>query len=173
MIQNQNTCEKQKIVVIFTEKMKKLKFKKKETKSQSIDKTIQSLQEKYHSVDVKKLNNFAEFPISQPTLKALAENNYETPTEIQKDSIIFALQNKDILGAAKTGSGKTLAFLIPLLEKLFCLKWTPTDGLGALVITPTRELGKLISVQFGEITTSHCVDFLNFPVTEILREIIF
>ena len=139
--------------------MKKLKFKKKETKSQSIDITIHSLQEKYHSVDVKKLNNFAEFPISQPTLKALAENNYETPTEIQKDSIVFALQNKDILGAAKTGSGKTLAFLIPLLEKLFCLKWTPTDGLGALVITPTRELGKIYFAQ--------CVDFL------ILREIDF
>ena len=55
-----------------------------------------------------------------------------TPTEIQKDTLIYSLQNKDILGAAKTGSGKTLAFLIPLIEKLFCLKWTPTDGLGAL-----------------------------------------
>ena len=144
LIQNQNTCEieKHKIAVNFHRKMKKLKFKKKENKTQSVDKTIQSLQEKYNSVDVKKLDSFAEFPLSQPTLKALAENNYETPTEIQKDSIIFALQNKDILGAAKTGSGKTLAFLIPLLEKLFCLKWTPTDGLGALVITPTRELGK-------------------------------
>ena len=143
--------------------MKKLKFKKKENKTQSIDKTIQSLQEKYNSVDVKKLDSFAEFPLSQPTLKALAENNYETPTEIQKDSIIFALQNKDILGAAKTGSGKTLAFLIPLLEKLFCLKWTPTDGLGALVITPTRELGKFYSVR----------KFQGFSSTLILREINF
>ena len=45
-----------------------------------------------------------------------------------------------ITGAAKTGSGKTLAFLIPLLEKLFGLKWSRDDGAGALVITPTREL---------------------------------
>jgi hypothetical protein len=47
---------------------------------------------------------------------------------------------RDILGAAKTGSGKTLAFVIPLLEKLFHAKWSRDDGLGALIISPTREL---------------------------------
>ena len=41
---------------------------------------------------------------------------------------------------AKTGSGKTLAFLIPLLEKLYRESWALQDGLGALIITPTREL---------------------------------
>jgi ATP-dependent RNA helicase DDX10/DBP4 len=45
-----------------------------------------------------------------------------------------------LLGAAKTGSGKTLAFLIPILECLYRLKWTKFDGLGVLVISPTREL---------------------------------
>lgn len=45
-----------------------------------------------------------------------------------------------MLGSAKTGSGKTLAFLIPLLERLYLLKWGPMDGLGAVVISPTREL---------------------------------
>lgn len=45
-----------------------------------------------------------------------------------------------MLGAARTGSGKTLAFLIPVLEILLRKKWGPTDGLGALVISPTREL---------------------------------
>ena len=47
---------------------------------------------------------------------------------------------RDILGAAKTGSGKTLAFLIPVLERLFHAKWSKDDGLGALIISPTREL---------------------------------
>lgn len=50
------------------------------------------------------------------------------------------MQGKDILGAAQTGSGKTLAFLIPILENLFCKKWNRLDGVGALVISPTREL---------------------------------
>lgn len=46
----------------------------------------------------------------------------------------------DILGASRTGSGKTLSYLIPVIEKLFIERFTPLDGLGALIITPTREL---------------------------------
>ena len=60
-----------------------------------------------------------------------------------------------LLGAAKTGSGKTLAFLIPLIEKLYCLKWTPSDGLGALVITPTRELAYQIFETLRKIGKYH------------------
>lgn len=86
------------------------------------------------------IKTFKDFPLSQKTLKGLKTNNYTTPTEIQKQSIGYALQGKDILGAAQTGSGKTLAFLIPILENLFCKKWTRLDGVGALVISPTREL---------------------------------
>lgn len=37
-------------------------------------------------------------------------------------------------------SGKTLAFLIPLLEKLYRRQYTPHDGPGAIVLSPTREL---------------------------------
>lgn len=50
------------------------------------------------------------------------------------------MYSRDILAAAKTGSGKTLAFLIPILEKLYRARWDVEDGLGALVISPTREL---------------------------------
>jgi ATP-dependent RNA helicase DDX10/DBP4 len=55
-------------------------------------------------------------------------------------SIPAAQRGSDLLGSARTGSGKTLAFLIPLLEQLFLAKWGPMDGLGAVVISPTREL---------------------------------
>ena len=41
---------------------------------------------------------------------------------------------------AMTGSGKTLGFLVPLLECLWREKWSQNMGVGALVITPTREL---------------------------------
>jgi len=44
------------------------------------------------------------------------------------------------MGASRTGSGKTLSYLVPIIEKLYINKWTPLDGLGALVILPTREL---------------------------------
>lgn len=61
-------------------------------------------------------------------------------TDIQASSIPVSLKGKDVLGAARTGSGKTLAFLIPTLEILYRRKWGPQDGLGALIISPTREL---------------------------------
>uniref|UniRef100_A0A673I3U0 ATP-dependent RNA helicase n=1 Tax=Sinocyclocheilus rhinocerous TaxID=307959 RepID=A0A673I3U0_9TELE len=70
----------------------------------------------------------------------LLEAQYRQPTEIQRQTIGFALQGRDVLGAAKTGSGKTLAFLIPVLECLYREQWTAMDGLGALIISPTREL---------------------------------
>ena len=68
------------------------------------------------------------------------ESGYETLTDIQREAILLGLQGKDVLGAARTGSGKTLAFLVPLLEKLWRERWTQMDALGALVISPTREL---------------------------------
>ena len=61
-------------------------------------------------------------------------------TDIQTKSLPISLKGKDVLGAAQTGSGKTLAFLVPVLEILYRRKWGAADGLGALIISPTREL---------------------------------
>ncbi len=52
--------------------------------------------------------------MSKRTLDGLKKAKYQTPTEIQRESIGIALRGYDLLGAAKTGSGKTLAFLIPV-----------------------------------------------------------
>jgi len=61
-------------------------------------------------------------------------------TDIQAKSLPISLKGTDILGAARTGSGKTLCFLVPVLEILYRRSWGPQDGLGALIISPTREL---------------------------------
>lgn len=56
-------------------------------------------------------------------LKALKEQNFETPTEIQTLTLPPAiLGRRDILGAAETGSGKTLAFGIPIINGICELK---------------------------------------------------
>jgi len=68
------------------------------------------------------------------------------PTDIQAATIPHALADRDILGAAKTGSGKTLAFVVPLVERLFRERWSSEDGLGAIIITPTRELALQVRV---------------------------
>lgn len=83
---------------------------------------------------------FADVPLSQLTAKGLEASHFRTLTDIQARGIPFALKGSDILGAAKTGSGKTLAFLVPVLENLYRRKWTELDGLGALILSPTREL---------------------------------
>ncbi|EPQ51768.1 DEAD-domain-containing protein [Gloeophyllum trabeum ATCC 11539] len=71
-------------------------------------------------------------------------------TQIQRKSLPVSLKGRDVLGAARTGSGKTLAFLVPVLEVLYRRRWGPQDGLGALVISPTREL----AVQIFEVLRS-------------------
>lgn len=93
--------------------------------------------------------------MSAKTLKGLRECGYHKPTEIQCESVGLALQGKDILGAAQTGSGKTLAFLIPILERLYCLQWSRMDGVGALVITPTRELAYQIFEELRRVGKHH------------------
>ncbi|XP_077440039.1 putative ATP-dependent RNA helicase DDX10 [Vanacampus margaritifer] len=101
---------------------------------------IARLVSRYGDIDIKEVIKFSDFPISKKTLLGLQGCQYRQPTEIQKQTIGFALQGKDVLGAAKTGSGKTLAFLIPVLECLYRQQWSSVDGLGALIISPTREL---------------------------------
>ena len=109
----------------------------------------------HFQLNSKKIRTFADFPLSDETQKGLSECGYEIPTEIQKETLALCLKGKDILGAAKTGSGKTLAFLIPLIEKLYCLKWSSTDGLGALVISPTRELALQIFETLKKVGKYH------------------
>ncbi|OEU17312.1 glycine decarboxylase T-protein, partial [Fragilariopsis cylindrus CCMP1102] len=99
--------------------------------------------------------SFASQPLSRATLQGLENNKYTTMTAIQSGSIPHALAGRDILGAAKTGSGKTLAFLIPLLELLFRQRWTPHDGVGAIVLSPTRELAGQIFAVLRKIGQQH------------------
>lgn len=86
-----------------------------------IDGEIKRLREKYLELQNNPLaiefKRFTDFPLSQKTLNALKEARYVTPTDIQRESILPALQGRDVLGAAITGSGKTLAFLIPVGKK--------------------------------------------------------
>uniref|UniRef100_A0A674A6Y8 ATP-dependent RNA helicase n=1 Tax=Salmo trutta TaxID=8032 RepID=A0A674A6Y8_SALTR len=121
-------------------RVKQEKRQKRKPEWQVEKEVIQRLVNKYNEINAKDAERFSDFPISKNTLRGLMEAQYRQPTEIQRQTIGFALQGKDVLGAAKTGSGKTLAFLIPVLECLYRQQWTAMDGLGALIISPTREL---------------------------------
>ncbi|OJK04646.1 hypothetical protein ASPACDRAFT_109417 [Aspergillus aculeatus ATCC 16872] len=102
---------------------------------------LSSLIQRVEELDVKdSLKSFTDLPLSEPTASGLASSHYKTLTDIQSRAISHALKGRDVLGAAKTGSGKTLAFLVPILENLYRKQWAEQDGLGALVLSPTREL---------------------------------
>jgi ATP-dependent RNA helicase DDX10/DBP4 len=100
--------------------------------------------------------SFASLPISQTTSRGLMEASFTTMTAIQAACIPHALAGRDILGAARTGSGKTLAFLIPLIESLYRNQHTaPQDGIGAIVLCPTRELAIQIFSVLKQVAKHH------------------
>ncbi|SPO30744.1 probable HCA4 - can suppress the U14 snoRNA rRNA processing function [Ustilago trichophora] len=110
-------------------------------KRQVEDAEITQLEQSANSfVEPPNFKQFAQIPLSDRTRRGLKKAGYTDMTDIQAKSLPLSLKGKDVLGAARTGSGKTLAFLIPVLEILYRRKWGPSDGLGALVISPTREL---------------------------------
>ncbi len=106
------------------------------------DEDLDSLNQRVQEIDPKEneYKTFTDLPLSQTTASGLEASHFKALADIQQKAIPFALKGSDILGAAKTGSGKTLAFLIPVLENLYRRKWTELDGLGALILSPTREL---------------------------------
>lgn len=98
--------------------------------------------------------SFNQLAIIEPILRALNNEGYSTPTQIQQQAIPEALQGKDLLGCAQTGTGKTAAFSIPILQLLHESSQTvngPTKKPKALILTPTREL----AIQIGESISSY------------------
>ncbi|QDT13257.1 DEAD/DEAH box helicase [Stieleria marina] len=93
------------------------------------------------------MKTFEEMDLFGPIKRALADQNYETPTPIQAETIPPAIAGQDILGCAQTGTGKTAAFALPILDYLgqdkpAALKNRPA----ALILAPTREL----AIQIGD-----------------------
>ncbi|NWR72585.1 DDX10 helicase, partial [Centropus unirufus] len=127
----------------YTRRTKRLRQQRKERRKpewQVEREVIGRLLQRYPEINPSEIQRFSDFPLSKKTLKGLQEAQYRLVTEIQRQTIGLALQGKDVLGAAKTGSGKTLAFIVPALELLYRQQWTSADGLGVLIISPTREL---------------------------------
>ncbi|CAE8697695.1 unnamed protein product [Polarella glacialis] len=98
---------------------------------------------------------FKDLPLSKRTSAGLEASGFTKMTQIQRGAIPHALCGRDILGEARTGSGKTLAFLVPLMDCLFRNRWTQMDGLGALVVSPTRELAYQIFQVLSNVGAEH------------------
>ena len=88
---------------------------------------------------------FADLQISANTKRAMSEGfGYELMTRVQAATAPTMLQRKDVLARARTGTGKTLAFLVPTLELICASPSGPGGSIGAIVMSPTRELASQI-----------------------------
>lgn len=94
--------------------------------------------------------SFADLGLSQPTLNALRNVQFEKPSPIQAAFIPLAMSGVDCIGQAHTGTGKTAAFVLPLLERLNF----DNRVVQALVLAPTRELSEQIAEECKRLSYS-------------------
>ena len=111
----------------------------------------------------KPYSKFKDLPICSKTLQGLNSSKYFNLTPIQRATLPHTLGGRDVLGASKTGSGKTLCFLIPILDNLFRDGWVKEEGLGALILLPTRELAMQVFEVINKIGKYH-----NFSVGMVI-----
>jgi ATP-dependent RNA helicase RhlE len=95
------------------------------------------------------LTSFNDFGLAEPIVRALADEQYVTPTPIQAQAIPLLLDGRDLIGIAQTGTGKTAAFALPILNRLATNRVRPDrKTCRVLVLSPTRELSGQILDSF-------------------------
>lgn len=104
------------------------------------------------------INSFSDLNLNSSIIEGLQKQNINIPTSIQADSILPALEGKDIIGEAFTGSGKTLAYLLPLFHKID----TSKREMQGIILAPTHELAKQIEDQIKLLAENS-----SFPITSL------
>ena len=101
---------------------------------------------------------FAELTMHKRLKEAMAHLDYTEMTEVQAQTIPYALIGRDLAVASKTGSGKTLAYLIPLMHRLLTSRALSTRPTGT-DSGHRRELAKQVYAQLRFLwleTQVHC-----------------
>lgn len=86
------------------------------------------------------MERFRKLGILEFIVKAITEEKYEKPTEIQEKAIPPILDGKDVIGESATGSGKTFVFGSRIIQNS-----EKGKGIQALILTPTRELAEQVA----------------------------
>ncbi len=87
---------------------------------------------------VYKKMKFTEFNLDEKIIKGIEKAGFENCTEVQAETLKYALDGRDVLVQSQTGTGKTAAFMIPLYHLL--LTNEKLKGKKVLILAPTREL---------------------------------
>ncbi|MFA5584212.1 MAG: DEAD/DEAH box helicase [Bacteriovoracaceae bacterium] len=102
--------------------------------------------------------SWSDINLSPEMLKLIEDIGYAKPSNVQAQTIPFALEGRDVLVSSQTGSGKTASFGIPIVEK-----FKNKNGTFILALAPTREIAQQtgeIFKKFGEpfgLSTAVCI----------------
>lgn len=102
--------------------------------------------------------SFDKLKLNQNLIEGLKKQGINKPTDIQANSIPFALENNDIIGQSMTGSGKTLAYLLPIFQRIDSSK----REMQAIILAPTHELVLQIDKQIKLLSQNS-----KMPITAI------
>ena len=89
---------------------------------------------------------FTDFHFQDEVMDGIDAIGYEQPTPVQEQAIPAIMDKKDLIACAQTGTGKTAAYVLPLLNNVVS-KGGNHNKIGALIISPTRELAIQIDQQ--------------------------
>ncbi|KAJ3008641.1 UNVERIFIED_CONTAM: ATP-dependent RNA helicase ddx55 [Siphonaria sp. JEL0065] len=116
--------------------------------------------------DIASAGSWDNIALSPRMRDALSLVGFSDMTPVQASTIPLFLAYKDVVVEAVTGSGKTLAFVIPILEMLLRREeqWQKNE-IGAVIISPTRELAK----QIHDVVSTF-LKFLNDGIPDHIEE---
>eukprot|EP00929_Paragymnodinium_shiwhaense_P084253 TRINITY_DN4502_c0_g5_i1.p1 TRINITY_DN4502_c0_g5~~TRINITY_DN4502_c0_g5_i1.p1 ORF type:complete len:657 (-),score=132.18 TRINITY_DN4502_c0_g5_i1:105-2075(-) len=104
--------------------------------------------------DPDRFESFSEIKEFPRDVRDALDKSFPGPSQIQAYTWPLGIRGKDVIGIAATGSGKTLAFLLPAFCEMYDDRIDPgRDGVGLLVLSPTRELAQQIdneATRFGK-----------------------
>lgn len=100
--------------------------------------------------------DFKELGISEDIINTLKKTGITEPTAIQKESISYIKEGRDVIAEAQTGTGKTLAFLLPIFENIS----VDSKAIQALIVTPTRELAIQITEEAMKLKEAKAINIL-------------
>ncbi len=83
---------------------------------------------------VESTHSFESLGLCKELLDSVSKVGYSTPTEIQRQSIPYGIEGRDLICLAETGSGKTASFALPVIHRLL----KAPQPYFALVLAPTR-----------------------------------
>ncbi|KAF8205000.1 DEAD-domain-containing protein [Pholiota molesta] len=110
-------------------------------------------------------------PLTSWILEVIQSMGHTQMTPVQASTIPLFMKHKDVVVEAVTGSGKTLAFVIPILERLIRRETRlKKDEIGALIISPTRELATQIHSIFTLFLASQPDDTFPPPLLLVSSE---